>query len=107
MFRDIRVCTNRLKAAQSNHVQSVREKEDEKERKKKLERQLKQAQSKLRKFQAKDDSVVELRRQINDLLSNKQLNQRAESRFNIKPLSFACILAHTLVIVYLCVERKR
>ena len=74
-------------------MQSVREKEDEKERGKKLERQLKQAQSKLRKFQAKDDSVVELRRQINDLLSNKQLNQRAESRYNIKRLSFACQLS--------------
>ena len=83
----------RAKTLAKNFSQVVQEKEDEKERKKKLERQLKQAQSKLQKFQAKDDSVVELRRQINDLLSNKQLNQRAESRYNIKRLSFACQLS--------------
>ena len=81
-----------MQAAQTNYVQSVREKEDEKERNKNLERQLKKAQSKLQQFQAKDDSVLELRRQVNDLLTNKELNQRADSRFHIKSLCCGCQL---------------
>ena len=79
-----------MQAAQTNYVQSVREKEEEKERNKNLERQLKKAQTKLHQFQAKDDSVVELRRQVNDLLANKELNQRADSRYDVMTLCFAC-----------------
>ena len=68
----------------------MQEKEDEKERNKNLQRQLKTTQSKLQQFQSKDDSVLELRRQVNDLLANKKLNERADSRYDISPLCFAC-----------------
>ena len=79
-----------MQAAQSNYVGVVQEKEDVKVRNKKLARQLKTAQSKLKQFQAKDDSILELRRQVNDLLANKKLNERADSRYDISPLCFAC-----------------
>ena len=80
----------RAKTLAKNFVQVVQEKEDEKERNKNLQRQLKTTQSKLQQFQSKDDSVLELRRQVNDLLANKKLNERADSRYDISPLCFAC-----------------
>ena len=80
----------RAKTLAKNFVQVVQEKEDVKGRNKSLQRQLKKAQTKLHQFQAKDDSVVELRRQVNDLLANKELNQRADSRYDVMTLCFAC-----------------
>ena len=83
------LCMFRAKTLAKNYVQVVQEKEDEKERNKKLARQLKTAQSKLQQFQSKNDSVLELRRQVNDLLSNKKLNERADSRYDVTPFCFA------------------
>ena len=73
----------RAKTLAKNYAQVVQEKEDEKERNKNLEKQLKTAQSKLQKFQAKDDSVLELRRQVNDLTAKLELNAaRAQQHMN-------------------------
>ena len=73
----------RAKTLAKNYAQVVQEKEDEKDRNKNLAKQLKTTQSKLQKFQAKDDSVLELRRQVNDLKAKLELNAaRAQQHMN-------------------------
>ena len=73
----------RAKTLAKNFVEVVQEKEDVKDRNKNLARQLKTAQSKLQKFQAKDDSVLELRRQVNDLSAKLELNAvRSQQHIN-------------------------
>ena len=67
-------CMFRAKTLAKNYVQAVQEKKDEKERNKSLQRQLKTAQSKVQKFQAKNESVLELRRQVNDYSAKLELN---------------------------------
>ena len=73
----------RAKTLAKNFVEVVQEKEDVKDRNKNLARQLKTAQSKLQKFQTKDDSVLELRRQVNDLSAKLELNAvRSQQHIN-------------------------
>ena len=67
-------CMFRAKTLAKNYVQAVQEKKDEKERNKSLQRQLKTAQSKVQKFQAKNENVLELRRQVNDYSAKLELN---------------------------------
>ena len=63
-----------------NYVEVVERKMEAQELNKNLEKKLQAAQSQMQHFQANRESIRDLKRQVNELLANKELNERAESR---------------------------
>ena len=70
----------RAKVHSKNYLQAVAEKNAERDEKLELQKQLQVAQRKITHFRAKNDSVQELKRHINELRSNRDVSERADNR---------------------------
>ena len=72
----------RAMAYATNYRQALEEKKSEKTARVKAQKKLKAAQSQIKKFKKKDESVQELRRSVNQLSSIKEAHDRIEERYN-------------------------
>ena len=86
-----------------NYVEVVERKMEAQELNKNLEKKLQAAQSQMQHFQANRESIRDLKRQVNELLANKELNERAESRYHCFPLCVAFQHPHHCLYVCMCI----
>ena len=73
---------HRAISSAANFQEALEENKSEKAARVKTQKQLKAAQSQLKKFKEKDESVQELRRRVNELSSIKGAHDRVEERYN-------------------------